>query len=125
MRRRLLALLPVALLVCALAGCGAGASDRDLVRSQREFDLAVGLLGEGNVPGAFDHLLTSIRLDESNVESHLLLGNLFLVRGDYRRSERHLRTVLRIRRREPRARNSLGVLYIHMRRYDAAIRELR
>lgn len=97
------------------------------MRSQREYELAVGLMNEGSAQLAvtFQHLFSAIELDPENADAHFLLGNLFLFQRDDARAEEHLRAALRIRGRDPQARNSLGVLYIHQRHYDEAIRELR
>jgi len=98
-------------------------------RSEREYDLARGLFGERDFAGAFEHLFEALELDPDNAEAHLLLGNLFfLQRADYDRAEHHFREALRAAEAiEARAglpsevRNSLGVMYIHMERLDAAV----
>ncbi len=121
------------LLVAALAGCGAGPSREQVLRSEREYDLARGLFGEQDYPGAFEHLLAAIELDPDNAEAHLLLGNLyFLRRADYERADHHFDEALRSAEvTEQRAslpsdvRNSRGVMYINIERYDDAIEVLR
>lgn len=107
-----------------LGACGSGPSEADVVRSQRAYELGATLVAS-NPPVAFDHLLTAVRLDPGNYEAHFLLGTLYMVRRDHREAERHLQRALQIRGRYPEARNGLGMLYISMHRYDAAIRELR
>lgn len=117
------------LALVVLASCG-GVSEEQLLRSQREYDLAVGLYGEQDAAGAFEHLLEAIELDPDNAEAHLLLGNLFMiVRQDYRQAEHHMRESLRanaaIQGRPglpSEARNALGVLFNNAQRYeDAAV----
>ncbi|MBX3274088.1 MAG: tetratricopeptide repeat protein [Sandaracinaceae bacterium] len=120
-------LAPVLAVAIALAGCG-GVSQEQLLRSQREYDLAVGLYGESDVAGAFEHLLAAIELDPDNAEAHLLVGNLFMIhRQDFARAERHMREALRAHgSSESRAglpseaRNALGVLYNNAERYEEA-----
>lgn len=120
-----------ALIMCV--GCGGGPSRDDVLRSEREFDLGRGLFGEQDFAGAYEHLLEAISLDPDNAEAHLLLANLFfLQRADFERAEHHYREALRsAEATEQRtglpsdARNSLGVMYIHMERYDAAVEELQ
>ncbi len=116
-----------------MMGCG-GPSEDDLRRSVAEYDLGVGLMQEQNVAGAFQHLQESVRLDPDNADAHLLLGNLFLFRQEFENSERHFREALRANASLDRAgrpalnaeaNNSLGVLYIHWRRFDDAVRVLR
>ncbi len=103
-------------------------------RSVAEYDLGAGLLQEQNVAGAFQHLQEAVRLDPDHADAHLLLGNLFLFRQDFERSEHHFQEALRANEALGRsgrpalsseANNSLGVLYVHWQRYDDAVRVLR
>jgi Tfp pilus assembly protein PilF len=55
----------------------------------------------------------------------LLRANLYLARGNLEAAEREAREALLARERFADARNSLGVILIHRRRFDEAIRELR
>jgi type IV pilus assembly protein PilF len=121
-------------IVLLAIGCGGGPSEEDLRRSQAEYDLGVGLMHEQNVAGAFQHLQESIRLDPDHAEAHLLLGNLYLFRNEHARAEHHLRESLRANvalegagrpALNAEANNSLGVLYIHMHRYEDAVGSLR
>ena len=115
------------LAVFALASCG-GASEESILRSQREYDLAVGLYGEQDTAGAFEHLLEAIELDPDNADAHLLLGNLFMInRQDSQQAEHHMREAIRANEAvEARtglpseARNALGVLYNNAQRYEEA-----
>lgn len=116
-----------------LAACGAGPSLEQVERSEREYQLGVGLWGERNAAAAFEHVLRALELDPDNAEAHHFLGNLFwIVRHDYQRAEHHFHEALRANGVAPGpaglpadVRNSLGVLYIHASRYDDAIRVLR
>lgn len=101
----------------------------------KQFELAVGLQAEGNLPGAYHALYQAIELDPNNAHAHLLLGNLFLTHRDTdanlhdAEAEKSLREVLRIQASEARveenlgadARTSLGVLYVNQRRLDEAV----
>lgn len=119
-------------MVALMASCG-GVSHDQVVRSQREFDLAVGLYEEHNVPAAFEHLLESLELDAENPESHLLLGKLLMIhRSDVERAEHHMREAIRVNAiHEIRvglpadARNALGVLFINAGRYQDAVEVLQ
>ena len=121
------------LLSFSLAGCSGGPTREQVMRSQREYDLGVGLYQEQNVPGAFEHLLEAITLDPDNAEAHLMLGNIFMIhRADHERAEHHFREAILANQRLPTragleadANNSLGVLYIHAERYDDAEVALR
>lgn len=120
-------------LVAMLGACAGGPSREQVERSQRAYSLGVGLWGERNAPGAFEQLLESIELDPDNAEAHHFLGNLFwIARRDFSRAEHHLREALRANQAVPGpsgleadVKNSLGVLLIHVRRYDEAVEVLR
>ena len=105
----------------------------------KQYELGIGLHGEGNTPGAFHALFKSIEIDPDNSKAHLLLGNLFLLKREDNpsaydaKAEHHFREVLRIQSSDQRrpeqsiasdARNGLGVLYVHQKRYQEAIVEL-
>lgn len=101
----------------------------------KQYELAVGLQAEGNLPGAYQSLYKAIELDANNPHAHLLLGNLFLTHREEDAGvhdadiERALREVLRIQASDDAvqenvgadARNSLGVLYINLGRLDEAV----
>jgi len=120
-------------LITAFGGCSGGPTREQVMRSQREYDLGIGLYQEQNVPGAFEHLLEAITLDPDNAEAHLMLGNLFMIhRADQERAEHHFREAMRANEAVPAraglnadANNSLGVLYIHAERYADAEEVLR
>ncbi|MBX7197663.1 MAG: tetratricopeptide repeat protein [Sandaracinaceae bacterium] len=116
------------------AGCPGGPSDEDVHRSRTEYDLGVGLYNESNVAGAFQHLQEAVRLDPENIEAHMVLGTLHMLRGEIEPAEQHLRTAIDTNRRlgasglpalTPDAYNTLGVLYINAHRYDDAVTALR
>lgn len=105
----------------------------------KQYDLAVGLRGEGNVPGAYQTLYKALEMNPDNAKAHLLLGHMFLLDREDNpkemdvKAEHHFREVLRIQGSEqaqvehdltPSAYNGLGVLYIHQGRHQAAIDEL-
>lgn len=119
-------------LSCAM-GCGSGPSEEDIQHGEAEYQLAVGLLGESNVAGAYEHLTEAIRLDPDNAEAHLLLGNLRLFRSDHTNAEASFREAIAANERlgtsgipalRSDALNSLGVLYIHEERLDEAVEVL-
>jgi tetratricopeptide (TPR) repeat protein len=104
----------------------------------KQYELAVGLHGEGNTPGAFQTLFKALEMDPDNPKAHLLLANLFLLQrednpGYDEKSEHHFREVQRIQSGETAhqerslmadSHNGLGVLYIHQKRYREAVAEL-
>jgi Tfp pilus assembly protein PilF len=126
------------LALCALASCRFGVSAADMNRSQKQYELAVGLQQEGNTPGAFKTLYKALEYDPNNPKAHLLLAHLFLLNRDDEptrydaEAESHFRKVLEIQSGQyaaeetlsSQARNGLGVLYIHQGRTTDAIAEL-
>lgn len=105
----------------------------------KQYELAIGLEGEGNTPGAFHALYKALEIDPHNAKAHLLLGNLFLLKREDnpaqydQKAEHHFREVLRIQTSEqaqaeqslvPDAHNGLGVLYVHQRKHAQAVAEL-
>lgn len=129
-----------ALLALSIDGCRVGVAPEDVDRSVKQYELAIGLRAEGNVPGAFQTLYRALDYDPDNAKAHLLLANMFLLgRDDHSReydekAEKHFRDVLRIQASERRdvehnvradALNGLGVLYIHEGRHEEALEVLR
>lgn len=129
-RSRIVAIVSLVLLISA---CGGPASAENAMRAQKEYELAVGLLGEQNVPAAFEHLFKAVELDPRNPEPHQLLGNLYLMRGDLDKAEQELSRSRELAEKNPsygapfvaEVDNSLGVVYVHQKRYDDAIAVLR
>jgi type IV pilus assembly protein PilF len=131
MRSRILLLVTMS---AALFGaCGGPASAESAMRAQKEYELAVGLMGEQNIAAAFEHLFKSIELDAKNPESRLLLGNLYLLREDFEKAETELRKARQIAEGNDdygqpfiaEVDNSLGVVLVHEKKYDEAIKSLR
>jgi type IV pilus assembly protein PilF len=125
--------LTLTILLNALSACAGQSSAESALRAQKEYELSVGLLGEQNIPAAFEHLFKARDLDPKNPEPHQLLGNLYLLRGDLDKSEDALRRAKTLAEPNPaygppfvaEVENSLGVVLVHRRRYDDAIAVLR
>jgi type IV pilus assembly protein PilF len=103
------------------------------MRAQKEYELSVGLMGEQNIAAAFEHLFKSIELDPKNPEARLLLGNLYLLREEFPKAEEELRKARSLAEKDDNygepfiaeVDNSLGVVLVHEKRYDDAIKTLR
>jgi len=109
------AFAPLSLVLGSLhGGCGAGTSGDDVERSMKQYELAIGLQQEGNLPGAFKTLYTALELDEHNAKAHVLLANLFLLNRDDnpvkydQETEAHFRKVLEIQLSERKVAEDLA-----------------
>jgi type IV pilus assembly protein PilF len=126
-------LLFASVCVSIMEACGGPASAENAMRAQKEYELAVGLMGEQNIAAAFEHLFKSIELDSKNPESRLLLGNLYLLREEFEKAEPELRKARELAKADEKygepfiaeVDNSLGVVLVHQKRYDEAISTLR
>ncbi len=126
--------LAAAIALAACAGTTAGPGPRDPVRqSESEYDIARDLwLRRGQLRQALEHALRAVELDEDNAEAHHLVALLYLAfcaqgpaecrLGD---GERHARRALDLDPDFREARNTLGVVLIHQKRYEDAIRTLK
>lgn len=130
----------LSLCVVGFWACGhSGASEEDADRSMKQYELAIGLQGEGNTPGAFQALFKAIEVDPGNAKAHLLLGSMFLVSRDDNpaaydaNAEKHFREAQRIQESDQAlpdaslaadAHNALGVLFINQKKYKDAVVEL-
>jgi len=105
----------------------------------KQYELGIGLQGEGNTPGAFQALFKALEIDPNNSKAHLLLGTMFLLTREDNpqqydtNAEQHFRDVLRIQASDarqpeeslvPDAHNGLGVLLMHQKHYQQAVDEL-
>jgi tetratricopeptide (TPR) repeat protein len=132
-------LLSALVAVLFVAGCGASISEEDASKSQSQYELAVGLNDEGNLPAAFQALARAIEINPYNAKAHLFLGTLYLLIREEDpeqydpKAEQSFRKVIEIQAGDyafrenlaAEAHNKLGVLYIHTGRYSDAVRELK
>jgi type IV pilus assembly protein PilF len=132
-------LAPIAFVAClALAGCsGGGASSpagRDPERmSESEYDIARDLwLRQGKTREALAHALEAIELDDENADAAHLAALLYLdfCRLDInecrlKEAERFARRALEVKADFREARNTLGVVLIHQKRYAEAVGVLK
>ncbi len=119
-----------------LAACGGAqpAAQADETRSIAEYDLARDAFQHGRLREALAHIEQALALDEDNAEA-AYLGALLLLgfcAGDAQSSDCRFDSAEKMARRaleanpEMRdAKNALGVILVHQRRYDEAITVLK
>lgn len=125
------------LVIAAIAmGCGAakgpGAAD-PIRQSDSEYDLAREIfLGQNDPRKALAHVKAAIELHGKNAEAHHLAALIYLyfcsLSPDECRlgeAESHARAALSARKDYREARNTLGVVLIHQKRYEDAIAILK
>lgn len=113
---------------CSAAQSSGGQQSPDS-QSIAEYDIAKDLwINRGQTREALDHVLRAIELDDENADAAHLAALVYLdfCRGattDCRLAdaERHARVALELKEDFREARNTLGVILVHMKRYPEAI----
>lgn len=124
--------------VLGASGCAGSSANRpaggDPERmSESENDIASDLWLRQNRPReALEHALDAVQLDEDNAEAHHLVALIYL---DFcgrsadecrlREAERHARRALELRKDFREAKNTLGVVLIHEKRFGDAVSVLQ
>ncbi len=123
--------------LAALVGCSSAeesknAGQSDTARSMAEYDLATDLwLRQGQPRQALEHALEAVELDEDNAEATHLVALIYLDfcnRDDNEcrldEAERFARAALDINDEFREAKNTLGVVLIHSKKYAEAVQVL-
>lgn len=120
-----------------IQGCAAGGGTSPAVanaQSTAEYDLARESLGQQKLREALDHVEKSLKMDDENVEAAYLGAAIMLefCKQDERSSdcrfeeaEQYARMTLELDPEHRDAKNLLGVVLIHLKRYDEAIAVLK
>lgn len=130
--RRFLFTLTLTLALACASHPGPGAQDPER-QSESEYDIARDLwLNRGQLREALEHTLAAVSLDEDNAEAQHLASLLYLdfcSRGPsecrLKEAEAHARKALKVRPDFREARNTLGVVLIHLGRPKEAVDVLR
>jgi type IV pilus assembly protein PilF len=123
----------ILLVACTSRGADAPGGQDTERRSQAEFDVANDLWQRrGRAREALDHALQAVELDEGNADASHLVALIYLdfCRIDVhecrlQEAERFARLAIEARPDYREAKNTLGVILIHQRRYDDAIGVLK
>jgi type IV pilus assembly protein PilF len=136
--RRVLGLaLPAAVALTTLAGCFGSSSNKPagdpVAMSRSEYDMAGDLwLRQGRRREALEHALEAVKFDDENYEAAHLVALIYLdfcreTPDDCRleNAEQYARRALEIEPDFREAKNTLGVVLIHQKRYQDAIGVLK
>lgn len=122
-----------AMTVLVFGGCGASESAEKAIRRSEQFYEAgsIAWFDERNTLAAVRNLTRAVEVDPTNDDAQYLLGIIRLGRGEYEEAEKHLSETVKLRAQQndpaglAGAQNNIGVLYIHLKRYDEAVRILK
>lgn len=119
-------------LCTSFAACGGSQiSDKVARQSDRYYQAAsIAWFDENNALAAIRNLTRSIEANPTNDDALYLLGIIRFGRGEYDEAEKHLKQTVKLRENlDPAglagAKNNLGLLYIHLKRYEEAIALLK
>jgi Tfp pilus assembly protein PilF len=119
--------------IVASAGCRGGKGPTD-ARSVAEYDVARDLFGKGQLRESLTKVEEALELDDTNADA-AYLGSIIMLQfcakdlqsSDCRfeAAEKYARKALEVNPEMRDAKNTLGVILIHMKRYDEAINVLK
>lgn len=98
-------------------------------QSVAEYDIARDLfVARGNARAALDHALKAVELDDDNADAAHLVSLIYLffcatseVECRLEEAEKHVRRAIKVKKDYREAKNTLGVVLIHQKRYEDAI----
>ena len=129
--KRAVSIVFVLFFAFAAMACGSKIAEKDIRKSARYYEAAyISWNDEHDTLKAIRLLTTAVETNPDSDIAHYLLGNIRLGRAEYDLAEVHLRKALSLRgddrpAAKAEAENSLGVLLIHMKKYDEAIALLK
>lgn len=123
----------LATLLSGCAGKGGGPGSPDPERQSRaEHDVAADALAKGNLRTALAHAKKAAALDEENADAHLLVATIFIGFCTYSpdecrlgEAEKAARLAVKHKENFREAKNTLGVILVHEKKYDEAIAVLK
>lgn len=116
-------IIPALLAVClSLGGCLAGKGAND---AQVHYMLGVSYLKEPNLPLALKEFQLAEKLNSSDGDIQIALGQSYHMMKAYVDAERHYKKAIALNEQNPIYQNNLAALYLDMQRWDDAIRYFR
>ena len=91
---------------------------------QRQLDLGIGYLRNGDYHRAKDKLNRALEIDPKNAAVHATFGLLFQLEGELKLAEKYFRNAIRFDPESAQARNSYGAFLFSEKRYHEAIEQL-
>ena len=119
------------LMTCLLAGCVTETSTRQEPAGsasellQKQLDLGVGYLRQGDYQRAKDKLNRALEIDPKNAAVHATFGVLFQLEGERELAERYFKSAVKFDPDSAQARNSYGAFLFSQKRYGEAVEQLK
>ncbi len=119
------------LLIVLLAGCVSQSGSEQETRAensesfQRQLDLAVGYLRNGDYQRAKEKLNRALEIEPRNSAAHATYGLLFQLEGEPEHAEKYLKDAIRYDPDNAQARNSYGAFLFAEHRYHEAVKQLQ
>lgn len=92
---------------------------------QRQLDLGVGYLRQGDYQRAKEKLNRALEIEPRNATVHATFGLIFSLEGEDELAEKYFRDAIRFDPESAQARNSYGVFLYEQGRYEEAVVQLR
>lgn len=120
------------LFVALLAGCASQQSEQGTEANrpdtsemvQRQLDLGVGYLRQGDYRRAKEKLGRALEIDPKNAVAHAMFGMLFQLEGENDLAEQYFKDAIRYDPDDAQARNSYGAFLFAQARYHEAVEQL-
>lgn len=117
-------------LLALLTGCATEEPNRSEAAvnmsemTQRQLDLGVGYLRNGDYPRAKEKLNRALEIDPRNAVVHATFGLLFQLEGENELAETYFQNAVRYQPDSAQARNSYGAFLFSQKRYEEAVEQL-
>lgn len=120
--RRSILIVTLLVVLPALGGCLSAAGRND---AQVHYMLGVSYLKEPNLPLALKEFQLAAKLNSSDGDIQIALGQTYHTMKAYVDAERHYKRAIDLNDQNPIYQNNLAALYLDMQRWDDAIRFFR
>ncbi len=126
MNRRFALIVSIMMLPAMFAGCAGKHEDSEQTakRADIHYKLGVDAIRRGNLPKAFDELMTAEKLDPQRADIQAMLGYAWMLRGDMNKAESWFKRAVR-HHPDPSVWTNYGVLMLRTKQPERAERYFR